>query len=146
LIETASAGAGFSWVSGYRLIVSTEYGTDFINPITAYEIFHGKGPVISVFQTSWDDKFFFPSLGQKLSNSPERTVAEALSNIKEQIISCRTSNTPCVISLHPYQFLKEHPRYSPKLLIDLLTWCKQEHVQVKTFSQLCVNLDNSFKQ
>lgn len=137
IIEKATAGSGFKWICGYRLPVKTEYGEEFYAPLPSYRITAGGSDnFINVYQTSWDDRFFFVSFRGKLLGEAKRTMGEAKKNILQQINSCREMNMPFIISLHPFQFLKKNPAYPAELIPWLISYCRQEQISVKTMKQI----------
>lgn len=137
VIEKATAGSGFKWICGYRLPVKTEYGEEFPTPLPSYNITAGgSGNFIIVYQTSWDDRFFFISFRGKLLGNAKRTVEEAKKNILRQINFCKETNMPFIISLHPFQFLKKDPAYPAELIQWLVSYCSQWQIPIKTIEEV----------
>jgi len=138
LFESATIDSGLRWICSYRLVIGTEHGQDFLSPLPSYTIL-GKfrNKAVNVYQTSWDDRFFLSTPFRKqLFGSKKRSLEEARKNIKQQLNFCQTSNIPFIISLHPFQFLKENATYSRELLYWLIAHCRQESISIKTLEQI----------
>ncbi len=107
LIEAATIGSGFSWVSSYRAITKTAPGQPFPWPAAPYLRRHRKtGRRVLVMPTAWEDRFFSPSWEDRWMNRPGRTLAEARMSVLPQIEACEEAGIPYVVSLHPVLFLR----------------------------------------
>ena len=140
-IEAATIDSGFAWISGYRAIVKTGEGQAFPPPAAPY-IRRRRGAThgVVVFPTAWDDRFLAAGWEARWMNVPAPGVAAAQASLAACLDEARRAAVPCVVSLHPLNWLATEPRYPASLIAWLVGHCRDTGVAIRTLGELAAEV------
>ncbi len=140
IIEKASLGV-VDYLSDWKIPSRVPQGQDFPFCYEAPYRVEIRASSMAVFQTCWDDKFFFTpeeceSLGIK---KDKRSLEDGFESVKRHIDNCVRRNHPMVINLHPYLWFEDDSYLQFKCL--LRDYCQANKIQIMNFREYLRRVD-----